>query len=177
MRLGSPTPTNVMLLPAKNSSPSLIVREVSFGTSVLNLIVTGADVPTTAPVPSRTSATMRFSSGLSSPISAEKAPSLSVCVVFTFVPLSLILTELVGFEVPLTRRVFVETVVFVVGSLMTMSAFVCTGSPFGTAVTSTTFSIPPFGPSSSKITSSYLPAFLSVKPSWNVCFPWSLRVN
>jgi hypothetical protein len=120
---------------------------------------------------------MRFSSGLRSPISAEKAPSLSVCVVFTLVPLSLMLTELVGFEVPLTRIVFVETVVFVVGSLMTISALTGVVSPFGTAVTSTTFSIPPFGPSSSKITSSYLPGFLRVKPSWNVCFPWSLSVN
>ncbi len=55
-----------------------MVREVSFGVSVLNLIVVVADVPMTAALPSRTSAVMVLSPAMRSVRVAENLPSLSV---------------------------------------------------------------------------------------------------
>jgi|GEM_PF-1272430 len=140
-----------------------MIREVSFGLLTLYFIATGAEVPATAPVPSRTSAMITLSFDLSSPISTEKFPLWSVCADFTFAPLSLILIALVGFDVPLTVIVFVETVVFELGSLMVISDFTGGGSSFDTAVISNFFSISS-AVSSSKTVILYLPAFLSVNP-------------
>jgi hypothetical protein len=77
-------------------------------------------------------------------------------------PLSLIFIELVGLELPLISIVFVETVVFVAGSLMTISDFAGGGASFGIAVISISLVIPSADVSSSNTERVYLPAFLRV---------------